>query len=320
MFIDPDTVRFGIHSGQLHGTWEATLELWQGVEDLGYDWISLFDFLRPHAYAPDWPCFEGPSMLAALAARTTRIRCAMLVSPITWRHPAIMANIASTIDHVSGGRLEFGIGAGGTDRGYQQYGIPFPAGRVRLDMLEEACVVLRGLWDQDSITFHGTHYQLDDARLAPKPLQHRLPLIVGGDGVRRTSRIAARHADIWNALPVNPEVYRTKVDAFHAHCDAVGRDPREVRKSITFRAVVGDSGAETARRSVNELADTPEVIRVQYLSAGSIQQCVDALKVYADMGVRDFLLAVKAPVDWQTLTLVAKEVAPAIRDYVAGHR
>lgn len=318
MTIHADTVRFGVHSGQLHGSWEASLELWQAAEELGYDWISLFDFLRPHAYAPDWPCFEGPTLLAGLAARTNRIRCAMLVSPITWRHPAIMANIASTIDHISGGRLEFGVGAGGADRGYRQYGIPFPEGRVRLDMLEEACTVLRSLWDEDSTTFHGTHYRLDDARLAPKPLQAHLPLVVGGDGVRRTARIAARHADTWNALPVSPEVYRGKLDAFLKHCGEVGRDPGVVRKSITFRAVVGDSPAELRHRSPAQLAGTPDDLRRQYLSFGSPDDCFDTLKVYADMGVRDFLLAVKAPVDWKTVTLVAEQVAPRLRAYVAG--
>ncbi|AUG77885.1 monooxygenase [Kitasatospora sp. MMS16-BH015] len=308
-----DDLRFGVHSGQLHGSFEACLRLWEQAEDLGYDWISLFDFLRPWAFAPDSPCFEGNTLLAALAARTHRIRCAMLVSPVTWRHPALTANIAATLDHVSGGRLEFGVGAGGTDRGYEQYGIPFPAARERLDMLDEACTVLRRLWTEDETSFAGRHFRLDRACLAPKPLQPHLPLIVGGDGVRRTVAIAARHADIWNALPFSPELYQRKADAFDAACATIGRDPGEVRKSITFRAVVTRDEAETARRAAAELADTPEALRAQYISFGTVEECVEALRPYVRMGVRDFLLAVKAPVDWQTLELVATQVAPAVR-------
>ncbi|WP_255953281.1 LLM class flavin-dependent oxidoreductase [Streptomyces odontomachi] len=310
-------IRFGVHSGQLHGSFEACLELWERSEDLEYDWISVFDFLRPWAFPPDWPCFEGNTLLAALAARTRRIRCAMLVSPVTWRHPALTANIAATLDHVCGGRLEFGVGAGGTDRAYEQYGIPFPPARVRLDMLEETCTVLRRLWTDDETTFTGRHVRLERARLAPKPLQSHLPLIVGGDGIRRTVGIAARHADVWNALPFSPELYRRKADAFDAACAAVGRDPHDVRKSITFRAVVTRNAAETARRTATELADTPEALRAQYLSFGTAQECVEALRPYVRMGVRDFLLAVKAPVDWQTLELVATEVAPAVRALAA---
>ncbi|MET8136358.1 LLM class flavin-dependent oxidoreductase [Streptomyces sp. NPDC005251] len=308
-----DGIRFGVHSGQLHGSFEACLKLWERSEELGYDWISVFDFLRPWAFPPDWPCFEGNTLLAALAARTRRIRCAMLVSPVTWRHPALTANIAATLDHVSGGRLEFGVGAGGTDRGYEQYGIPFPQPGVRLDMLDEACTILRRLWTDDETTFTGAHFRLDGARLAPKPLQPHLPLIVGGDGIRRTVAVAARHADIWNALPVSPELYQRKSDAFDAACAAIGRDSRDVRKSITFRAVVTPTEAEKSRRAAAELMDTPEALRTQYISFGTVQDCVEALLPYVRMGVRDFLLAVKSPVDWSTLELVATQVAPAVR-------
>ncbi len=313
-----DDIRFGVHSGQLHGTFDVCLELWQRAEDLGYDWISLFDFLRPWAFPPDWPCFEGTTLLAALAARTHRIRCAMLVSPITWRHPALMANIASTLDHVSNGRLEFGVGAGGTDRGYAQYGIAFPPAGVRLDMLDEACTILRSLWTRGETSFTGEHFRLDRACLAPKPLQRHLPLIVGGDGIRRTVAIAARHADVWNALPFSPEQYRHKADAFDAACVEIGRDPDEIRKSITFRAVVTRNPAETVSRRARELADTPDALQRQYISFGTAEQCVEALRPYVERGVRDFVLAVKSPVDWQTLELVATHVAPAVRALTAS--
>ncbi|MCD0451625.1 LLM class flavin-dependent oxidoreductase [Actinocorallia sp. API 0066] len=311
--IHGDTVRFGIHSGQLHGTFGACAELWRGAEELGYDWVSVFDHFRPHLYPPDWPCFEGTAMLAALAATTERIRCALLVSTATWRHPAVLANVAATVDHISGGRLEFGVGAGGPDRAHQQYGIPFPAAAERLDVLDEACTVLRGLWDEDVTTFKGEHFRLDGARLAPKPVQKRLPLVIGGDGARRTLGIVARHADIWNTLASSPETYRTKLQALAGHCAAAGRDPADIRGSLTFRAVLTESPSGGPERAAAQVDGAPEEIRREYLTFGTPEDCVADLLAYADLGVRDFLLAVKPPVDWRTVELVATRVAPAVR-------
>lgn len=317
MQIYEDAVRVGVHSGQLHGSYDICLDLSIRAEQLGYEWVSLVDHFRPSAYPPDCPCFEGTTLLAALAARTTSIRCALLVSAITWRHPAILANIASTIDHVSGGRLELGVGAAGPDRAYQQYGIAFPDNPTRLEMLDETLTILRSLWTQEITTFQGTHFRLDQAFLAPKPVQRHLPLVVGGDGIRRTLRIAARHGDIWNSLAIDLESYRRKLDAFGAHCSAVGRDAGDVRKSITFRAVLAETDAAAQQRAQHLLASAPDEVRAEYLSFGAPDRCVADLQAFADLGVRDFLLAVKAPIDWQTVELFATQVAPRLRAYVA---
>lgn len=308
-------IRFGLHSGQQYITFDDLLIVWQRAEELGYDWVSLFDHFRPPLGGPDGPCFEGTTLLAGLAARTSRIRCAMLVSAVTWRHPAIAAAIAATIDHVSGGRLEFGMGAAGPDLAYEQYGIPFPRAGVRLDMLDEACRIVRGLWDDDRTSFSGTHFQLTDAQLCPKPVQAHLPLVIGGEGERRMLRIVATHADIWNTLAGDPVSYRRKVDALTRHCAAVGRDPATIRRSVTFRALLG-SDLRSARRRQAELlsrvpADWP--VLSEYLTFGTPEQCVADLKPYVDLGVRDFLLGARPPVDWQTVELVAREVAPALR-------
>lgn len=308
-----DQIRIGIHSGQLHGDVPSIHCLWEESEALGFDWISLFDFLRPHAYPPDWPCFEGTTLLAALAARTSRIRCAILVSPVTWRHPAIMANIASTIDHISQGRLEFGVGAGGQDRAYAQYGIKFPPAEVRFQMLDEVCQVLRALWTAEEVSFAGRHYDLNRACLSPKPLQPHLPLIVGTDGPRLGARVVARHADIWNALPVSPSVYRKKLDDVSRECRIIGRDANTVRKSITFRAVVGSNSAAAQARYQRIWSGSPDAIRGQYLAVGSPDDVVSVLGEYASMGVRDFVMAVQAPIDWETIRFVAADVAPVLR-------
>jgi alkanesulfonate monooxygenase SsuD/methylene tetrahydromethanopterin reductase-like flavin-dependent oxidoreductase (luciferase family) len=313
--VHGDTIRFGVHSGQQHGTYEQVLDLWLRAEALGFDWVSVFDHFRPPIGGPAGPCFDGPALLAALAARTTRIRCAILVSAVTWRHPAIAANIAATIDHISGGRVEFGFGAGGDDLAYRQYGIPFPAAAERLTMLDEACHVVRGLWTEPSTTFTGSHFQLVEAHLEPKPVQARLPLLLGGDGERRMLNIVARHADIWNTLAGTPEAYQRKTAALARHCDAAGRDPATIRQSVTFRAVLAETRTEAERRYdalvARVGADSP--VLAEYLTVGTPEDCVRDLQPFLDLGVRDFLLGARPPVDWASVDIFAREVIPAVR-------
>ncbi|MEO3871122.1 LLM class flavin-dependent oxidoreductase [Nonomuraea sp. B12E4] len=312
-------LRFGVHSGQQYSTFGDCLELWQRAEELGFDWVSVFDHYRPPLGGPDGPCFDGPALLAALAARTSRVRCAILVSAVTWRHPATAAAIAATIDHVSAGRLEFGLGAAGPDLAYEQYGLPFPDAGVRLDMLEEACQVMRGLWGGGPVTFHGEHYRLTGACLRPRPLQERLPLVIGGGGERRTLRVAARHADVWNTLAGDLAGYRRKAELLARYCAEEGRRPAEIRQSVTFRAVLAPTEADVARRRAERLAllpaDSPDL--AEYLTFGTPEQCVEDLLGYAGLGVRDFLLGCRPPLDWETIELFATRVVPAVRARLA---
>jgi alkanesulfonate monooxygenase SsuD/methylene tetrahydromethanopterin reductase-like flavin-dependent oxidoreductase (luciferase family) len=258
-----DSLRFGVHSGQLHDSYEVCRDPWRGVELLGYDWISLIDHLRPHLYGPDQPCFEGMTLLAALSAQTERIRCAMLVTSSIWRHPAL----AAAVDHVCDGRLEVGLGAGAPDLAYAQYGIPSPSARERAERLDETCEIIRRLWAETATTFEGRYFRLDRARLVPKPRQAHVPLVIGGGGIRRTLRTAARHADIWNTLAVSVEDYRRQLDALRGHCREVGRDERTIRRSVTFRAVLVERAADTGRRAAELLGGAPDEVRAEYLKS-----------------------------------------------------
>ncbi|MFF6791177.1 LLM class flavin-dependent oxidoreductase [Streptomyces filamentosus] len=313
-------IRFGVHSGQQYANFDECLELWTQAEDLGYDWVSLFDHQRPPLGGPDGPCFDGPTLLAALAARTRRIRCGMLVSAVTWRHPALAASIAATLDHVSGGRLEFGVGAGGADLAYEQYGLPFPRTGDRLDMLDEACEIMRGLWTRERVDHKGRHYQLVGACLEPKPVQERLPLVIGGGGEKRTLRTVARHADVWNTLVTDVETYRRKKTVLETYCREIGRDPGEIRMSMTFRVVLGADEARAEERKRERLAllpaGSPDV--GEYLTFGTAERCVEALLPYVRLGVRDFLLGLRPPVDRETMRIFAEQVAPELRRAAAG--
>ena len=317
MQVHGDDVRVGLHSGQQYASFTEYRDVWQRAEALGFDWMSAFDHFRPPLGGPDGPCFEGTTVLAAVAAATTRIRCGLLVAAVTWRHPAVLAAAAATIDHVSGGRLELGIGAAGPDLGYAQYRMPFPSAHQRLDMLDEACRVIRTLWTEPGASFDGTYYGLDTAYLAPRPLQDRVPLLIGGEGERRMLRIVADHADIWNALARTPETYRRKCAALERHCAEAGRDAGSIRRSVTFRAVL-DVTEEAAQARAAELfarlpADSPD--RAEYLVVGTPERCADVLREYHAMGVRDFLLGARPPVDWRTVELMAERVAPLLRSW-----
>jgi F420-dependent oxidoreductase-like protein len=319
MQIYGDAIRFGVHSGPQHTSYEDYRDVWLRCEELGFDWVSDFDHFYPLSGDVTGPQFEGLTLLSAMAAQTERLRAAVLVLGVTYRHPAVVANEAATIDHVSGGRLELGMGAAWFEQEHQAYGIPFPRIGVRMDMLDEACRILRGLWTQDKFTFEGKHFQLKDALCEPKPVQEHLPLVIGGSGERRTLRIVAEHGDIWNTFFGDLDHYRHLIDVLGGHCGDVGRDPGDVRKSLTFRAVLADSEAEAQARS-EEIFGGPPPERMRNMTiVGTVEQCVAALRPYAELGVGDFLLGSMAPHhDWGTIERVANEVAPALKAGVAA--
>jgi len=310
----PAGLRFGLHSGQQYREFGECLHLWQRAEQLGYDWVSLFDHLRPPIFGASGPCFEATTLLAALAASTSRVRCGLLVSPPTWRHPAVTAATAATIDHISGGRLELGLGLGSADDAYAEWGIANPPAADRLRLLAETCTVLRGLWEQDSFSFAGEHVRLTDAHLVPKPVQARLPLVLGGAGPRLLE-LAGRHADVWNSLvcPIGP--YRQRVAALADGCRAAGREPSEVRVSMTFRVILGRTDADAADRAAQILGRLPagSSDRGEYLAVGSPGTVAGALRPYLDAGVGDLLLGNRPPLDWYTIEAFVAEVAPRLR-------
>ena len=318
MQIFGDVIRFGVHSGPQNTSFEDYRDLWLRAEELGYEWVSDFDHFLPIHSDPAGRQFEGTTLLAAMAAHTERVRCGVLVLGVTYRHPAVVANIAATIDHVSGGRLELGMGAAWFELEHDQYGIPFPRIGVRMDMLDEACRIMRSLWSRETTTFEGRHYRLKDARLEPKPLQEHLPLVIGGSGERRTLRIVAEHGDIWNTFYGDLDHYRHLLDVLAGHCADVGRDAADVRKSLTFRAVL-DEDERAARERASELYGDPLPERLsKMMVVGTPEQCAERLRPYAELGVGDFLLGQLAPVDARTIELVAEQVAPALRSAVVS--
>ena len=314
----PRGVRIGVHSGQQYADFASVQALWHDAERLGFDWVSAFDHFRPPIFGPDGPCFDGTSLLAALAATTPRVRCGLLVSPPVWRHPALTATAAATIDHVSGGRFDLGVGVGSSDLAFEQYGIELESLKTRFDRLDEACHVLRLLFDGGPADFEGEHYRLSGAYLSPRPLQRRLPITIGGSGEKRTLPLIARHADIWNCLVMPEDVYARTCDVLAKLCEETGRAPGDIRRSMTFRAVITPS-REEAERARQGLVDNRHGHRQdlgEYVSFGSAQECLDTLAPYVELGVRDFLLGLRPPLDRVSMERFAEEVAPELRRMV----
>jgi F420-dependent oxidoreductase-like protein len=281
-------LRFGIHSGQQNATsFDDYLAIWKFAEEAGLDWASVFDHFQPIQSDPTGPCFEGFTLLAAMAAHTTNLACGIIVSGVTYRHPAVVAKMATTIDHISGGRMELGIGAAWNEEEHGEYGIDFPRIGVRMDMLDEACHVLRLLWTEKRANFAGKHYTLTEAQNEPKPVQERMPLWVGGSGEKRTLRIVAEHATGWNTFHGAPAEYRHKLDVLERHCADVGRDPAEIRKQVVVRADVA--------------------------AAQTTEELVESLLPHKAMGVEDFLVSARPPADLATIERFAREVGPALR-------
>lgn len=312
----PDRVRFGIHAGQQNTTFDEYLALWKAVEALGFDWASVFDHFLPIQTDPEGRCFDGLTLLSALAAHTSTIRCGVIVVGVTYRNPAILANIATTIDHVSGGRLELGLGGAWYELEHNQYNVPFPGIGTRLDMLSEAMQIVRSLWTEHRSTLIGKHFKVEDALCEPKPLQQpHPPLWIGGAGETKTLRIVAQYADGWNTFFGPEDAYKHKLEVLARHAADVGRDPADVRKQLVVQAVVGETEKDVADR-VAKLAEirhlAPEQVRSMGL-VGTPEQCAETLRRYVKLGVGDFLIGARPPADMETLALVANKVAPMVR-------
>jgi F420-dependent oxidoreductase-like protein len=235
-------LRFGIKTAQQHTDYADLLAVWQAadaVEVFEHAW--LYDHFIPIFGDPDGPCLEGWTLLAALAAQTRRIRVGIMVTGNTYRHPAVLANMGATIDVLSNGRLDMGIGAGWNELEHSSYGIELLPPGKRLSQFEEACEVIRLLWTQQYADFEGAYYQLKQARCDPKPIQQPYPpIVIGGSGERRTLRIVAKYADVWNFAGGPVEQFRHKLAVLEEHCRAVGRDCAAIEKSIQLPVAYDD--------------------------------------------------------------------------------
>jgi F420-dependent oxidoreductase-like protein len=227
-------LRIDIKTAQHERDWENMLRYWQDAErEEAFTGAWLFDHFVPINGHVEGPCMDGWTLLGALAAATERLRLGLMVGCNGYRHPAVLAKIATTVDQVSGGRLDLGLGAGWFELEYNMYGLPFPKPAERIRELDEALEVLKLLWTEEVASFEGKYYTLKEARHEPKPVQKpHPPITIGGGGEQLTLRVVAKHAGIYNVPGQNLETAKHKNEVLDRHCREIGRDPGEIRRSL----------------------------------------------------------------------------------------
>jgi F420-dependent oxidoreductase-like protein len=242
-------MRFGIKTSPQHTTWEDMLAVWQAADEIElFESAWTFDHFYPIFSDPTGPCLEGWIATTALAQATQRIRVGVLVTGNPYRHPAVLANMAATLDVISRGRLELGLGAGWNQEESDAYGIDLPPLSERFDRFDEALEVITSLLTNTTSSFEGEHYRLRDARCEPKPVQQpHPPICIGGSGPNRTLRAAARWAQHWNHPGGSPDQLAASIEVLHERCAEIGRDPAEILVSTHLRVDVDDPAAIEAQ-------------------------------------------------------------------------
>lgn len=236
-------LRIGIKTAPQYTTYDDILRIWREADQIAvFEHAWVFDHLIAVGDDPSGPCLEGWTLLSALAAATERLRVGVMVTSNTFRHPALLAKMAATVDQISHGRLDFGIGAGWNEREHASTGIPLYASPERIDRLAEACELIQRLWTEDAVDFAGHYYHLDQALCEPKPVQKpRPPMVIGGGGERLTLHVVAKYADIWNIIPTSVAEFARKSAILDAHCKAIGRDPQTIERSVQVVADLAHS-------------------------------------------------------------------------------
>ena len=262
-------------------SFETMQALGRHVEKTQWDGLWLADHFMPNAEETNEPWPEAWTTLSAIAATVPRIRLGTLVTGNTYRHPAVLAKMAATVDHISGGRLVLGLGSGWQENEHDKFGIPFHTVSGRLKRLEEACQVIKALFSQENTSFDGEYYQLKDAPLVPKPKQPNLPLLIGGGGEKVTLRITAQYADEWNVWGT-VDTLKQKMAILDQHCANLGRDPKEIKRSAVALLFLSDD-ADFVKK-IRASQEGPAKI------AGNVTELRDTIAAYKEIGVNELIV------------------------------
>jgi F420-dependent oxidoreductase-like protein len=271
-------MRFGYWPGTSDQTWNELLEGSRYAAATGWDGIWVEDHFMPNEDDTSGAKLECWAVMAALAMAVPDVRLGNLVCGNTYRHPTLLANIASSVDVISGGRVVLGIGAGWQENEHTAYGLEYKTVGWRMDRLEEAAQVITQLFANDKSDFDGEHYQLVDAPLEPKGHETAPRLMIAGGGEKRTMRIAAKYADEWNVWGL-PSRLVQKMAVLDAHCEAVGRDPKSIDRSAAVMIDITDGPQEN-----------PEAREVPATMRGSVEQLRDIVGNYAEAGLDEIII------------------------------
>jgi F420-dependent oxidoreductase-like protein len=265
---------------------ERTIEQAKAAEAAGFSLVTVMDHLNqiPGVGVQDEPMLEAWSVLAALARETSRVRLSTLVSGVTYRNPALLAKTATTLDVISGGRAIFGLGAAWFEAEHDSFGFAFPPIGERMDRLDEALTIVRGMFAEERSSFEGRFYTVRDVINVPRPVQPGGPrIMVGGGGEQRTLRIAAKHADLTHWFPLGFDVLKHKSELLASYCEAIRRDPATIERTMATPVIVAASEADAQAM----LAFLPPERRAHVLG-GTPEQAADGLRPYLDLGFTGF--------------------------------
>jgi F420-dependent oxidoreductase-like protein len=304
-------VKLGVLIWPQYTDWQPMIDAAKRADELGYDSLWTWDHLYPIVGSPEGPIFEGYMTLAGFACATRRPTLGLMVGANTFRNPAHTAKLATTLDHMSGGRAVLGLGGAWFETEHKAYGLDFGSGfGDRLNRLDEAVAVIRSMLHGRPATARGKYYRMDNVRNDPRPVDGHLPILIGGGGEKKTLRTVARYADAWNiGGPVDR--VRHKLDVLRRWCDEFGRDPDQIEKTFQGGAAILRSDPDEARRVAGEVGringgwDGPDF-------AGTPEQYVQKLRPYVELGFRHIYVDLPAPFDDETLERFATEVRPAL--------
>lgn len=309
-------LQLGVSLWPQGATWAEVRDTSMLIDRLGYESLWSYDHFMPLHPDPTLPVLDGWTLQGALAALTERARLGVLVTGVTHRNPAILAKMVATVDQISNGRAILGLGAAWHEQEHWMYGIPFGTDGERLARLDESCTVIRSLFDDQTTTFEGEHVAVHDAVLWPKPVQPRLPILIGGGGERKTLRIVARHADMWNAFGT-PEVVTRKLGVLREHCAAVRRDPASITVTVNLGVIVRDSaaGVRERLREIGPVAGFPDY-SASNGPYGPPDTVAARLAEYVRAGVSGIIAVMPAPYDRETIERLASEVRPRLAELI----
>ena len=307
----PAPIRFSVQTPIEGTTFAALARHWQRAEELGYQSVWLDDHFYGVATPASDDSLECWTLMSALARETTRLRFGALVVCNNYRHPPLLAKMASTLDHVSGGRLEFGLGAGWYEHEYRAYGYDFPAIGTRLQQLEEALQICRLMWTEERATFSGRHYRVERAWCNPKPVQQpHPPIMIGGGGEKVLLRLVAQYADRWN-FGGSVDDFRQKIAILERHCAAVGRNPAAIEKSWFGNILIEADEARLRERLAKRAARGHGDAYGLNAMVGTPEQIVARIREYIAVGVTHFIGMFGRVERLGATELFAREVIPA---------
>jgi F420-dependent oxidoreductase-like protein len=302
-------IKLGVHTGPQDLAMDELKRLWKRADEAGFHWISVWDhfYANPLNQRTD-PCFEGVASMAALAALTSRVRVGCMMFCTLFRNPGLLAKAAITIDHLSNGRCELGLGAGWFQEEFREFGYGFPPIKERMDQMEEAVQIIKSLFEEPITHFKGKYYDIPGAVCGPKPVNGTIPLWIGGRGPKRTPRMAAQYASGFNMAYVSPQEFKQRMQELDMICDRLQRDPATLTRSVNLHFHMGadEAGAQAGLARLGKFDES----RRQGAITGTAPEVIDRVSMYMEAGADGLNIAFRPPVDWDAFEAYIERVLP----------